>query len=211
VFDGVSGADKLAGIPLYSLTLASAPASSITTPPKSTQELTSALTAAAELADLTATGASTALLASVSPSGSLSWLSLGDCSILLLRNDKVLARSKDTVHFFDCPYQLSDDSPDRPGDGSTGTARVRAGDLVVAGSDGVFDNLGDAELLELCAEAAAPKALAARIAKRAREVSLDGSARTPYAAASKRNGNEAYRSGLGGKVDDIGVVVLAVQ
>jgi hypothetical protein len=44
-------------------------------------------------------------------------LRLGDCSCVVIRNGKVTAKTKDIQHYFDCPYQLSADSPDRPKDG----------------------------------------------------------------------------------------------
>ena len=210
VFDGVSGAEKLDGVPLYSKTLAAEMSREVEyagTAGLSVAELTKMLLTAAKIADASATGASTALVASIDSGNNLSLLNVGDCSLLVLRNGKVEKRSKELTHFFDCPYQLSSDSVDRPRDGTCLTFKLASGDVVIAGSDGVFDNITDDDVASLASGGGAD-AVAGKIAKRAREVSLDTKAVTPYAKASKKNGVEKYRSGKGGKVDDVCVVVV---
>jgi len=211
VFDGVSGAEKLDGVPLYSKTLAAEMSREVEfagTAGLSVAELTKMLLTAAEIADKSATGASTALVASIDEGNNLSLLNVGDCSLLVLRNGKVEKRSKELTHFFGCPYQLSSYSGDRPRDGTCLTFKLAAGDVVVAGSDGVFDNITDDEVASLASGGGGATAVAGKIAKRAREVSLDTTAVTPYAKASQKNGVEIYRSGKGGKVDDVCVVVV---
>jgi protein phosphatase PTC7 len=66
---------------------------------------------------------------------------LGDSSCVVIRNGKVTAKTKDIQHYFDCPYQLSADSPDRPKDGTKLNLELMKGDLILMGSDGIFDNL----------------------------------------------------------------------
>jgi len=56
VFDGVSGADKLKGVPLYSRTLASEVSDRVGEEAQSVEQLTKVLTQAAAVADRTATG-----------------------------------------------------------------------------------------------------------------------------------------------------------
>lgn len=209
VFDGVSGADKKDGVPLYSITLAQEMQATVGEKPHNIKELTSLLSDAAAVADKTATGASTALVASLSETGKLSVLNLGDSYCYVIREGKVFSKSKEIVHYFECPYQLSEDSPDRPKDGTKLNVYVQPGDIILMGTDGVFDNLSDEKILSAVGES--PKK-ASRIAKTlvdlSRTVSLDGDAATPFAKLAKRNGFEEYESGLGGKLDDVSCVVV---
>lgn len=213
VFDGVSGADKLDGIPLYSDTLSKRMAKAVPDNALTIEEMTTALTEAAEYADVAATGASTAVVGSIGEDGVLRALNLGDCAIVVLRGGKVVARTKEITHYFDCPYQLGEDSPDRPIDGTTLKTEVLPGDVIVSGSDGIFDNLLDDQIWNLVESSTGSRGLvAAIIAKKinneARAVSFDTEAPTPYAKLAKRNNYPTYKSGLGGKVDDISCVVV---
>lgn len=212
VFDGVSGATKEKGKKLYSRSLAESMKKSAGTDGQTTQELTVAMSTAKLEADDKATGASTAVVASVGQDNVLRALNLGDSVCLVIRDGAVAARTREIIHYFDCPYQLSDDSPDRPGDGTTLSAELFRRDVVVAGSDGVFDNLSDAEVCEIVAEfgpQTKANAIAKRIVERSRAVSLDPEAVTPYSTVARgKSGYPAYRDGRGGKVDDVSCVVV---
>lgn len=211
VFDGVSGAEKLDGIPLYSVTLAQemkqmVDASDVLT----SKELTKQLTIAAEYADRSATGASTAVVASLSEKGELQILNVGDSTCMVLRGDKVVSKTKEIVHYFDCPYQLSEDSPDRPKDGTKLKFQCQSGDIIVMGSDGVFDNLDDDFLLSEVSKFGTQRAavLARKVVEASRRVSLNDQADTPYAKLAKRNGDPDYQDGVGGKVDDVSCIIV---
>merc|ERR1712003_590201 len=65
VFDGVSGAEKLDGVPLYSRTLANEMKKMVGLNGVTVQDMTAFLTTASSYADGAATGASTAVVASV--------------------------------------------------------------------------------------------------------------------------------------------------
>jgi len=212
VFDGVSGATKEKGKKLYSRSLAESMKRSSGKGGLTTQELTDNMAAAKEKADEQATGASTAVVGSVGEDNVLRALNLGDSVCLVLRDGAVAARTREIIHYFDCPYQLSDDSPDRPGDGTTLAAELFRGDIVVAGSDGVFDNLSDADVCDIVA-GFAPRtrsmAIAKRIVERSREVSLDDQAVTLYSTVARgKSGYDAYKNGRGGKVDDLSCIVV---
>jgi protein phosphatase PTC7 len=212
VFDGVSGATKEKGRKLYSRSLAESMKKSAGPGGQTTQELTDNMAAAKERADTEATGASTAVVASVGTDNVLRALNLGDSVCLVLRDGAVAARTREIIHYFDCPYQLSDDSPDRPRDGTTLAAELFRGDVVVAGSDGVFDNLSDADVCEIVAgfgPRTKSMTIAKKIVERSRVVSLDPEAVTPYSTVARgKSGYEVYRSGKGGKVDDLSCVVV---
>jgi protein phosphatase PTC7 len=210
VFDGVSGADKLDGVPLYSKTMAKLCAGQIDKDQSLTiPEMTKLLTDVVVKCNKRATGATTAVLASIGPDGFLRALNIGDSGCVVIRDNKIVARTKEIQHFYECPYQFSEISPDSPRDGTKLNFELVAGDVLVAASDGVFDNLDDSSLIEVVASmpAAKPNQLAKKIADQARKVSLDPKAQTPYAKNAKVNKNPDYQDGVGGKVDDVSCVV----
>jgi len=219
VFDGVSGAEKEDGLPLYSVTLAQQMRKQVGNKKNSylnIEEITAKMLQAAEYADDNATGASTSLVASIGDDGFLRLLNVGDCTALVIRDNRIVSRSKEVIHFFDCPYQLSIDSPDRPKNGSVLQTELIAGDIVVAGSDGVFDNLTDDLLIDTVSttnKSSSTKAplICKKIVQTARTISFDPQAQTPYAKLAKRKGYDDYRDGLGGKVDDICCIVVKVS
>jgi protein phosphatase PTC7 len=209
VFDGVSGATKLDGVPLYSKTLAKEMKKAVGSDGLRMADITKCLTAAAEFADKRATGASTAIVASIGEDGFLRALNLGDSSCIVIRNGKVTSKTRDISHYFDCPYQLSDDSPDRPRDGTKLNLELVRGDLILMASDGVFDNLSDQQIVDIVA--AAPErlsAIAKRVSDQSRTASLNKKAVTPYAKLAKKNGDPDYAEGVGGKLDDVSCVVV---
>jgi len=208
VFDGVSGAEKEEGLPLYSVTLAKEMKSSAGSKGLKAEEMEAKMLRAAELADETATGASTALVASLGEDGFLRALNLGDSYLLVVRDGGVVARSDEIVHFFDCPFQLSVDSPDRPVDGTIMNVEVIPGDTIVMGSDGVFDNLTEKAICDIVEEGPSASVIASVISLESRRIGDDPTAETPYAKEAKKNQYEEYSSGLGGKVDDVSCVVV---
>jgi protein phosphatase PTC7 len=212
VFDGVSGATKLDGVPLYSKTLATRMKKAVGIEGLTMKELVKELTTVAAFADKKATGASTAIVASIGEDGFLRALSLGDSSCVVIRNGKVTAKTKDIQHYFDCPYQLSADSPDRPKDGTKLTLELMKGDLILMGSDGVFDNLSGEEICEIVSSSP-PRlsTIAKRVGDQSRKVSLNKEAVTPYAKLAKKNGDPDYKDGLGGKLDDVCCIVVRYE
>jgi len=107
---------------------------------------------------------------------------------------------------------LSDD-PDKS---DLYTFDVHEGDLLLMGSDGLFDNLFDDEIMEHLKTAVPPSGpepytpphvVAQSLARRAHQRSFDRKALTPYGVGAQRNG-ERHR---GGKPDDITVVACWVM
>lgn len=212
VFDGVSGAEKTKGKKLYSRSLADSMKRTSSKGGMSVKEIQECMLEAKELADEVATGASTAVVASIGEDNVLRAVNLGDSVCLVLRDGAVAARTREIIHFFDCPFQLGDDSPDRPKDATTLQSEIFKGDVVVAGSDGVFDNLSDADVCEIVSSfgpRTKSAAIAKKIVERSRAVSLDLDAVTPYSTVARgKKGYEEYRNGRGGKVDDISCIVV---
>jgi len=108
-------------------------------------------------------GGSTALLGQLNGT-TMALLNLGDSGAVILRPalrtppgsdqphlfPRVVYRSSDQTHYFNCPYQIgSSNAPLELPD--LVRVRVRPGDLVLAATDGVFDNLFDHQVQALVA------------------------------------------------------------
>ncbi|KAL6984234.1 Hydrolase [Sarracenia purpurea var. burkii] len=85
--------------------------------------------------------------------------------------------------------------------------RVTHGDIVVAGTDGLFDNFHDSDIEEIVNrgihEGRLPPKLASDIANFALIASQDKNSMSPFACTAWVNGFNVF----GGKIDDITVVV----
>lgn len=144
-------------------------------------------------------------------------------------------RTREQQHAFNCPFQLSllptpEDYPelvrqgkeklvraiqrrpdakvDKPQDADLYSFEVQEGDLIVVGTDGIFDNVYLHEICQLAGSALGPlepggptdpAKLAQAICKAAFHRSTDRSARSPFADHAKQAG--LYHKG--GKMDDI--------
>jgi protein phosphatase PTC7 len=209
VFDGVSGANKTDGVALYSKTMANRMRKAVGKSGLTTTQLTETMLEAVKFADARATGATTAIVASIDGEGFLHALNVGDSTCIVVRDGKIAAQTKEKVHFFECPYQLGKDLPDRPKDGSKLTTKLRRGDIIVMGSDGVFDNVSENEVAKIVSNAPPRSSLMAkRIVDLSRRISLDPKADTPFAKLAKKKGDRDYQSGVGGKLDDVSCIVV---
>jgi len=62
---------------------------------------------------------------------------------------EVVYRSQEMQKYFNCPDQLGPGCPDKPSRAETYELPLEAGDIVLAATDGVFDNISDANLCVL--------------------------------------------------------------
>ncbi|KAI9669754.1 MAG: hypothetical protein M1831_007450 [Alyxoria varia] len=75
---------------------------------------------------------------------------LGDSKVMVLRprSGSIIYKTIEQWHWFDCPRQLGTNSPDTPNDHAvTDIFHIEEGDVVVAMSDGVSDNLWEHEVV----------------------------------------------------------------
>jgi protein phosphatase PTC7 len=185
-------------------------------------------------------GSSTLVLCSVVKS-TLHFLSVGDSRIAVLRlirgRYKLFYMSKEQQHSFNCPFQLSclpsvnkfsslrrngfeklvryleTQRPvrDVASKGITGNLALYKDDIVVVGTDGLFDNLSWETITEVVNQVAQtrPKDFAQPVAdellRAAFAASLDPLGETPFSKASLKHGKHHS----GGKPDDISVLVLS--
>ena len=120
-------------------------------------------------------GSSTACVLVLNPERN--WLSaanLGDSGFVVIRNGTILFQTPSLQHFFDCPFQFGAfpeyvEATDYPSDAQTYSLNVMAGDIIIMGSDGLFDNCPLEELVSLLPDTDEDVGIAAeRIAKLAR-------------------------------------------
>ncbi|XRB03522.1 protein phosphatase [Pycnococcus provasolii] len=143
------------------------------------------------------------------PARALTCANLGDSGFVLIRDGEVVALSESQQHNFNFPYQLgSDPGSDTPDQADQYMINMRAGDVLVVGTDGLFDNVYNEEIVSLVKEASqvgsvSPDKLAEAIASFASFKADQPSSRTPFADAARAAGLRFE----GGKMDDITVVV----
>lgn len=128
----------------------------------------------------------------------------------------LLFKSEELQHSFNFPYQLGPQSSDRPDDADIHTMTVQAGDIVILGTDGLFDNFDEKSIVDVVSKnlkgLASPSdlslpALAQSIANEAYKVSQNKKAMSPFSRNALAHG---YRF-IGGKPDDITVLVSRVS
>lgn len=158
-----------------------------------------------------AKGSSTACIIALTNQRSLQAINLGDSGFIVVREGCTIFQSPVQQHGFNFTYQLeSGNEGDLPSSGQVFTIPVVPGDVIVAGTDGLFDNLYDNEITAVIVhgtrEGLGPQVTAQKIAALARLRALDRNRQTPFSTAAQDAGFRYY----GGKLDDTTVVVSYV-
>ena len=162
------------------------------------------------------TGSSTACIVALKENDLIS-ANLGDSGFMLIRfgsgdvKDVQYYKTKEQQYSFNFPYQLGRSSSNKAEDSDVVQIPLEHGDIIVLGTDGLFDNLDEKVIIQLVWKAVKSNTdksfnvanLARSIAEEAFKVSEDPRAKTPFAIASN------YRW-MGGKQDDITVLVSRV-
>ncbi|XP_016477988.1 putative protein phosphatase 2C 55 [Nicotiana tabacum] len=159
-----------------------------------------------------AMGSSTACMLSLA-NDTLHAVNVGDSGFVVIRDGVIVYKSEIQQSRFNCPFQLGNSkNSNDPSVAEKISFPVKAGDIIVMGTDGLFDNVHDFEL-ELVVnngvdswESDAPHTLAWRIAQYALENSKNTELYTPFARECSKAGFEQR----GGKYDDITVIVAHI-
>jgi len=136
---------------------------------------------------------------------------IGDSGFMIIRDGSIFFRFKEQLHSFNYPYQLGTASANIPSDASVVSFELKEGDIVIVGSDGLFDNLFDAEILDIISTnstGAVGVNTAELLAKTAFMKSQSMSLETPFRRSACELG--LVDSPLGGKLDDITVIIATV-
>ena len=159
-------------------------------------------------------GSSTACILCLHGSeGMLVAANLGDSGFLILRDGKVFFRSPSQQHRFNMPFQLGPygSSLDNPEQAEQFEIVVELGDIIVLGTDGVFDNTFDEEIALVINTAVKARATPAQMAKAvallARKHAEDPDFQSPFSMEAAKVGFNFN----GGKMDDITVIVSVVD
>ncbi|KAI9165800.1 hypothetical protein LWI28_020758 [Acer negundo] len=135
---------------------------------------------------------------------------VGDSGFLVFRNSECIFQSPIQQHGFNHPYQLGCTSrfSDSVDIAMEIVVPVQSGDIVVAGTDGLLDNMFPSEIEQIITKAQdqTPAHLALTIADYALYNSLDRFSESPFSRAAYFAGKKH----VGGKIDDITVVVAKI-
>jgi protein phosphatase PTC7 len=158
-----------------------------------------------------ATGGSTAVILSLAGTA-LKWAYIGDSAFAVFRDGVLLHRSQRQQTGFNCPLQLNaQGSGDSIAEANVGEITVRHGDVLVVGTDGLFDNMFDAELELIVLMGTtlgfSPKNMADVVTGVAYEKSRSSTRDSPYSVDSRTLRGDRRR---GGKPDDITVLVAFI-
>jgi protein phosphatase PTC7 len=155
-------------------------------------------------------GSSTIALLSVEL-GKAKVLNLGDSGFRLFRDNKLIYRTHEQQYFFNAPYQLSilleSDSKKgslqtQPDQSFRDEITLEDKDILLLGTDGLFDNLGDEKLVEIIKTENSLENKIDLMLKTALAASR-GTVDTPFSKNARAAG---YRFG-GGKEDDITILL----
>uniref|UniRef100_A0A1I7WC88 Protein phosphatase n=1 Tax=Heterorhabditis bacteriophora TaxID=37862 RepID=A0A1I7WC88_HETBA len=142
---------------------------------------------------------------------------LGDSGFMIVRDGRVLTKSREQVHYFNAPFQLTlppegykgfiGDTPDLA---EREEIPIQKGDIIVLATDGLWDNLTEQHVLEqlkpLMENKASVQEVCNALALTARRLAFDSSHNSPFAVKAREHGYSAP----GGKPDDITLVLLLI-
>ncbi|XP_071936034.1 probable protein phosphatase 2C 26 isoform X3 [Coffea arabica] len=162
-------------------------------------------------------GSATVIIAMLEKNGTLKIASVGDCGLRVIRKGQVVFSTSPEEHYFDCPYQLSSEAVGQTYlDATVSSVELVKGDTLVIGSDGLFDNVFDHEIVSAVGTTSDGVTNTAKVlANLAHTHSLDLSYESPYSLEARaRQGFDVpwWKKMLGmkltgGKLDDITVIV----
>jgi len=157
---------------------------------------------------------------------------LGDSQAMLLRDGFIVMRSEPQQHKYNQPFQMSHTGADTPDDAQVWDYIVQEGDIVILGTDGLFDNLAEKHIVaaarqfdirfQACIMQGDDKRpsrsavdtlyqFVERLAGLAFQASVDQQAETPFSEGLNNLNPNSSKSYRGGKPDDITVLVARVS
>ena len=155
---------------------------------------------------------STTVTVGVITDSTLRVANVGDSGFRVYRPGRgIVHATAEQQHFANCPFQLGGASSDPPESAQSYEFSILPGDLIIAASDGLYDNVYDKEISECIAAKAfsTPAEIARRLLSLTSDFaypteSTTNSARKRLSPFAKRNNLDGWS---GGKPDDITIVV----
>ena len=168
-------------------------------------------------AHLSEIGSATFCMGKLDSDGIFRVANIGDSGFMVIRDGQILIESAEHQHRFNYPYQLGigeDGKPhgqDRPEDAEVYSMELESGDIIVMGSDGLFDNLWPKQILSYFdTYDLNPKINSEVLAKLAYAESQKKDNFVPFFQRAK-DARQPFASYRGGKEDDISVIVSVVD
>ena len=163
--------------------------------------------------DFSIKGSTTALVAQVNGS-QLNVINVGDSALGIYRDSKLIFQTVDTLHGFNFPYQLGSSKHDQPSDGTYDVVPIKAGDVIIAGTDGLWDNVWNDTIQQRIKKVLDDPNTKTKMMKKLAEIlgneaHNNGKNRffnSPFANDAMKHG---YKY-LGGKLDDVTVIASIV-
>ncbi|CAL5424646.1 unnamed protein product [Camellia sinensis] len=160
-------------------------------------------------------GSATVIVAMLERNGSLKIANVGDCGLRVIRKGQIIFSTSPQEHYFDCPYQLSSEVVGQTYlDATVTSVRLMEGDTIVMGSDGLFDNVFNHEIISTMAQYSDVAEAAKALANLAHNHSTNSSFDSPYSSEARTKGYDVpwWKKFIGmkltgGKLDDITVIV----
>lgn len=161
--------------------------------------------------DFSVQGSTTALVAQICDNSKLHICNVGDSALGVFRNGKLVFQTQDTLHGFNFPFQLGSRQIDKPSDGSYDIVQIKEGDVIISGTDGLWDNMWNIDIENAIAEnlkkslskSKIMQSLADFLAKTSNRNGKDQSFNSPFSDACSKKYGRKY---IGGKLDDVTVV-----
>ncbi|CAN6556321.1 unnamed protein product [Malus baccata var. baccata] len=136
-------------------------------------------------------GSATVMIAMLERDGILKIANVGDCGLRVIREGKIKFSTSPQEHYFDCPYQLSSEIVGQTyQDAMVSNVEMMEGDTIVMGSDGLFDNVFDHEIVSTVAGYRDVAEAAKALANLANNHSLDSNFDSPYSMEARSKGFE---------------------
>jgi len=218
VFDGVGGwSDEGVNPAEYSETFASEAAKAVTK-----DKMRNPVDIMVRAHKMTRVVGSSTACVCVVEEGEATFANVGDAGGIVARNGACVFKTEPMQHEFNMPFQLgwkeAYPETDDPRKADVKKVRLKRGDCVVLGSDGLWDNVPHEDVAILCDENEGDAMKCAeQIARLAFSRSTDEEYDSPFMIAARREGMElTWAEKLqgvkltGGKMDDIAVVVAFV-
>ncbi|KAH7542766.1 hypothetical protein FEM48_Zijuj02G0109500 [Ziziphus jujuba var. spinosa] len=134
-------------------------------------------------------GSATVILAMLERNGILKIANVGDCGLRVIREGRTVFSTSPQEHSFDCPYQLSSEIVGQTYlDAMVSSVELMEGDTIIMGSDGLFDNVFDNEIVSIIARYKDVDEAAKALANLASTHSMDLNFDSPYALEARSKG-----------------------
>lgn len=134
-------------------------------------------------------------------------INLGDSGYILIRNNKILFKSKEQQHSFNFPFQVGTNG-DSPMSAQIQTHQIENEDSILLGTDGLWDNMYKEQLLNIIKHGKQNNISNDKILLKIGTICYNLSKKRNYISPFSKNSNLKY---FGGKPDDITIILSQIK